>query len=255
MTNSNLNPPQNIGSGFVGSVLSGRESNVPNSQKACGGFDTGDKVRLFLISNYSNTTNKPQNSKPNNSKKASYSGVINHGGTNYCVNGSKKHGVFLKPLHKAIEQLEICLQKWGRVLVIRFDLHQSYYTKDSRHISRFRKNLNERLARKYGISEVGYFWVREQERAKHQHYHFVIMLDGNKVRHSSSVLKIVKATWCAKPDRHMPTIKNPYYFIDNDQTKADAIYRISYLAKSRGKGCRDMQAKDYSTSRLTAKTH
>ena len=42
------------------------------------------------------------------------------------------------------------------------------------------------------------------------------------------------------------------YFIDkNDNgTRLEAIYRLSYLAKVRGKGYRDIQAKDYGTSRL-----
>ena len=35
--------------------------------------------------------------------------------------------------------------------------------------------------------------------------------------------------------------------------RGKAIYRISYLAKTRGKGYRDPQAKDYETSRLKPK--
>ena len=48
-------------------------------------------------------------------------------------------------------------------------------------------------------------------------------------------------------------IKHPYYFIDKHnykEVRAEAIYRISYLAKIRGKRYRDPQAKDYQTSRL-----
>jgi hypothetical protein len=37
--------------------------------------------------------------------------------------------------------------------------------------------------------------------------------------------------------------------------RLDAIYRISYLAKVRGKGYRDPQAKDYGTSRLKFKSN
>lgn len=258
-TKSQPKTAQNSGCGFVVSVLSYQESDIPNSHKACGDFQTVQKARLFLISDYSNTSKRKiktrsQSSKiykPKNRKKISYSGSIRHDGIVYQVNSSNKRGIFLTPLHKAIEQLEICRQKWGRVLLIRFDLHQGHYTKDSCHISKFVKNFKDRLERAYGLSEIGYFWARENERAKYQHYHFAIMLDGNKVRHSSKVLRIVRNTWKAKQHRHVPTIKNPYYFIDNGKTKADAIYRISYLAKSRGKGYRDKQNKDYSTSRLT----
>ena len=51
----------------------------------------------------------------------------------------------------------------------------------------------------------------------------------------------------------MPTIKNPYYYLDKNNLDTDlgeAIYRISYLAKVRGKGYRSKQAKDYGASRL-----
>jgi hypothetical protein len=36
--------------------------------------------------------------------------------------------------------------------------------------------------------------------------------------------------------------------------RAKAINRLSYLAKTRGKGYRDPQAKDYGTSRLKPKS-
>jgi hypothetical protein len=51
----------------------------------------------------------------------------------------------------------------------------------------------------------------------------------------------------------MPVISKPYKYIDKHNLKKErqeAIYRISYLAKVRGKGYRDPQAKDYGTSRL-----
>jgi len=185
-----------------------------------------------------------------NRKYVTHSGVMVRNGTTYVIN-TKKSGIYSTILHRTIDQLDICLSKWKRVLLIRFDLHQPFYSAKNKHISRFRKNLFRRLEREYQIAEVGYIWVREQERSKNQHYHWAIYLDGNKIRHSSKVLRIIKETWLGiNADNHIPTIKNPYYFIDNEQTKLEAIYRISYLAKARGKGYRDRQAKDYSTSRL-----
>jgi len=46
--------------------------------------------------------------------------------------------------------------------------------------------------------------------------------------------------------------RTTYYNIneDDNETRLKAIYRLSYLAKVRGKGYRDSQAKDYQTSRL-----
>ena len=193
-----------------------------------------------------------------NGKYISYSETIVHNGSSYHVNTnkSKRQGIYAGILHKAIDQLDVCQFKWRRVFVVFFNLHQKgYYTKDNKHISRFRKNLNRRLEREYTISEVGYLWVREQEKVKAQHYHFVLFLDGNKIRHSGKIIKIIKDTWKnINLVNTMPVIGNPYYFIDNEETKADAIYRMSYLAKVRGKGYRDQHVKDYSTSRLVDTT-
>ena len=57
------------------------------------------------------------------------------------------------------------------------------------------------------------------------------------------------------PHGNVPVVKNPFYYIDKDDnddndTRLEAIWRISYMAKIRGKGYRDPQAKDYGASRL-----
>jgi hypothetical protein len=51
----------------------------------------------------------------------------------------------------------------------------------------------------------------------------------------------------------MPHINHPFHFVDNEQALQAAIYRISYLAKPRGKGYRPPQTKDYGCSRMKAK--
>ena len=51
---------------------------------------------------------------------------------------------------------------------------------------------------------------------------------------------------------HMSIVEKPFYYIDRknlDTELAKAVYRISYLAKVRGKGYRSQQAKDYGASR------
>ncbi len=210
------------------------------------GSGSKQKERLFLISNQGSTRNR---AKTKNRKYVSYSGELLHNGAAYEVNAAKS-GIYTQILHRMLAQFEICEAKWGRVFVLRFDLHQRFYSQDSKHISMFRKNLSRRLEREYGMSEMGYAWAREQERSKSQHYHFAIMLDGNKIRHSAKLLRIIKDTWQRKTSNTMPTIPKPFYFVDDASIKADAIYRISYLAKVRGKGYRAKQAKDYSCSRL-----
>ena len=85
--------------------------------------------------------------------------------------------------------------------------------------------------------------------------HLVLFLDGDKIQHPGKLIKQIKETW--SDNGYMPTIKNPYYFLDkhnHKEMRGEAINRISYLAKTRGKGYRDPQAKDYGTSRLKLKS-
>lgn len=219
---------------------------------------TGRNSRLFLLSKKRNDKTRHKPSKTKNRKTVSYSGEMIHNGTAYKIHAKEKQGVYLSILHKAIDQLEVCQEKWSRVLVICFDLHQAHYKKDNHKVSNFIDNFKRRLERQYGFSDIGYLWVREHERAKAQHYHCVIYLDGNKIRHSSKVLRIIKSTWEGEGKRriegnHVPVIKNPFYFVDNESTKHEAVWRISYLCKERGKGYHGQYVNDYNTSRLKPK--
>ncbi len=124
-------------------------------------------------------------------------------------------------------------------------------TKDNKIMTEFRKRLVQKLKPEYGFKEVGYCWVREQERAKAQHYHWVLFLDGNLIRHSKRINEMVKQAWeTPTGNNHVPVIKRPFYFVDSEQLTQKAIYRVSYLAKTRGKGYRNKQVKDYQCSRL-----
>ena len=162
-----------------------------------------------------------------------------------------KQGVYIETLNKIIEQLDIALQIHKRILVYRFDLHVNYYEGNSKCLSKFMNRLKQWIKRNYGIIDIGSIWVREREKAKEQHYHLTLYLDGNKIQHPKKLNVQIKEMWA--PHGHMPTILKPYYYIDRNNLKArrlDAIYRVSYLAKVRGKGYRDEQAKDYGASRL-----
>lgn len=242
--------------GFPSSVFRRPELVDPMISKGSAGSDCDEKTRLFLISDTASHTPVKGNEgakKTSNRKYVTRSEVLIHNGKPYRIN-SKKSGIYTSMLHKLIEQLEICEDKWKRVFALRFDLHQEYYRADSKYISKFIDNLKRRLQREYEMLEIGYAWAREQERSKSQHYHFVLFLDGNKIRHSSRILEIIDSTWKnIQQTNHVPVIPKPYYFIDSPEKKEDAIYRISYLAKARGKGYRGKQNKDYSTSRLIAR--
>ncbi len=241
--------------GFPPSVYRRFQTNESISNAGCRYVPPLTERRFFLLSINDSKESKPlKKAKPKkllNRKYASRSDSFIHDGKTYLVN-AKKSGYYTQIMHRIIEQLELSLDKWKRVLVIRFDLHTRFKSSDNKRVTRFTDNLKRRLQRKYGMFEVGYVWARECEKAKAQHYHFALFLDGDKVRRSNEILEIVSSTWKAiQHKNHVPVIPRPYHFINSPESKADAIYRISYLAKTRGKGYRDPQAKDYSTSRLT----
>jgi len=225
--------------------------------------ETAVKARLFLLSNVEaskNTlleavVNEGVTAKPkrtHNRKRVIFEDTFLHNGKTYRVNSSKS-GLYAEILKPMIEQFEIGLEKWRRVFVLRFDLHTHVFTKNNVRITAFRKRLFQKLKRYYGFKEIGSCWVREQERAKSQHYHFVLFLDGNLIRHSSIINEMIRAAWDDGTGTYtMPHIKHPFHFVDREGITQEAMYRVSYLAKPRGKGYRPPQTKDFQCSRMKA---
>lgn len=171
------------------------------------------------------------------------------------INAGEGKGIYLEILTRIINQLDMAYSIHKRLLVVRFDLHLRHYTSNNEVISKFIKRTKQWISRNYKIKNIGYAWVRELERAKTQHYHLVLFLDGDKIQYPSKLIKRIKETW--SDNGHMHKVKNSFYYIDKNnyqEERAEAIYRISYLAKTRGKGYRDPQAKDYETSRLILKS-
>lgn len=191
-----------------------------------------------------------------NSKTITYSNFVQFEGKRYPILQGKQ-GVFSKIMHRLTEELSASLELWGRVFALRFDLHhKDIYRENNQWVSKFFKNLKRRLEREYGMATIGYLWVREQEKAKAQHYHVVLFLDGNKIRHSSKINTTLSDTWKAvNPSNYVAIPEKPFYFIDDEETLASAIERISYLAKVRGKGYRANQVKDFYGSSLYNKIH
>jgi hypothetical protein len=169
----------------------------------------------------------------------------------FRINANSELGIYKQVLLRFISQLDLAYLIHKRLLIYRFDLHLNSPSNNNKIISRFLNRVKQKLKRNYGLDKIGYLWVREKESAKNQHYHLVLLLDGDKIRHPSKLTKILREMW--KPNGFMPTIQNPYYFMNKHNHKVikqDVIERVSYLAKVRGKGYRDSQAKDYQTSRL-----
>ena len=250
-------PPHQVVCGFVLSVLSCPESQDLEQARLTGESSQKKRADINNICISPKSTLKAKGNRARctkNRKYITHSDSIEHSGIEYLIN-STKSGIYTSILHRAIEQLDVGLQQWGRVLAVRFDLHhKGIQTHSNKWLSKFIKNLKARIQRAYDLSDLGFIWVREQEKGKAQHYHVAIWLDGDKVRHPASLAKLITETWQSiNPASTVYYPASYYYFVDTEATKRDLVYRISYLAKARGKGYRDDQVKDYQCSRLALK--
>ena len=151
--------------------------------------------------------------------------------------------------------MDAMLSNHSRVLILRLDLHVYDYTGDNTKISTVLRRVKEWLAEAYGMAKVGHIWVREVEKAKRQHYHLALMLDGRKIRYPQKVIDWIDNYWTIRnePKPYTPRACYTMVYRDDRASFEKAFYRLSYLAKSRGKGYRNQTANDYSSSRLKVK--
>ncbi len=185
----------------------------------------------------------------------SHSQITEFMGQTHWVN-AKKSGLYTRQLKQILNQLEAMLSHHNKVFLLRIDLHQPEYTNTSQQVSKFFKRLSEFVKNHYQLKRMGHAWVREKEKAKQQHYHCVIMLDGNKIRAPHKLIQTAQWYWETLHDGSLcwPSERSYYQISRTDtQTLQDAVYHISYLAKGRGKGYKPAQAKNFGTSRLSLK--
>ena len=136
--------------------------------------------------------------------------------------------------------------------MVRIDLHVSEYSGANEKVSKMIRRLEERLKEQYGMTDVGHIWVREMEKAKRQHYHLALMLNGHKLRHPKKLIAWIEKYWTDRNEPKPYTPRACYTMVKRgeQETYSKAFYRLSYLAKERGKGFKDAAANNYSTSRL-----
>ena len=180
--------------------------------------------------------------------------AITVNGQTWLVN-SKGSGLLSIAIKKMIEQVDAMLSHHSKIHLIRCDLRMYQFTDNNEIITLFNRRLHKWLKRKYNLKLIGFCWCREQETAKQQHYHYALMVNGHKVRHPIEILPKIKEIWEQHLGGSEYTPKRCYYNLErnNYKTIQDAIWRISYLAKARGKGYKPAQTKNYGTSRIKPK--
>lgn len=239
-------------------------SNIPPSNTSHSHFDDESKVNNIPYSSAAaldlitppeiNTKakNRGATATTNRKQKTTASSVTRNGKEYRINNGGGSYALYVPILLKIIDQYQIALSKWHRVFVLRVELHLSHETDNNRVISLFLKRLFQKLKRRYSFKDIGFVWAREYHgKGKGQHYHLALLLDGNKIRYPSKINDIIKTSWERPLSGYsLGYIKRPFYLVNNEEVEQKAIYRLSYLAKTRGKGNRPPQTKDYQCSRM-----
>lgn len=172
-----------------------------------------------------------------------------------AINADADKLCWVEILNALHDQMNAMLSHHCKVLFVRFDLHLPSYTDTNKIMSDFMRKIKRWINQHYQISRVGHLWVREQEKAKKQHYHVILLIDGNKIRNPKRLLARIEEMAFLR-NLHYAGVRKPFIMLtrDDKQSFADAFYRGSYLAKQRGKGYQGRQCNNYSSSRIQPKT-
>lgn len=178
--------------------------------------------------------------------------AITVNGKTWWVN-SKGSGLITHAIKAMINQVDAMLSHHSKIHIIRFDLRLYDLTENNQIITVFNRRLHKWLQRKYNLKRVGFMWCRELGTVnQRQHYHYALIVDGHKVNYPHEITCKVRDLW-QQLDGSEYFPKNCYYNVkraDYESIQA-AIWRISYLAKAKGKGYKPDQTKNYGTSRVT----
>lgn len=136
----------------------------------------------------------------------------------------------MKALFDTVNQTS---QRSSRFFAVRYDLHLKRYTDDNQVMSDFCQQLAQALRVRYPRSFIDIFWVREHGLAAAQHYHCIVMMDGNYIRQPKVLNGLVEQVWQVITKGTVWSPRSPYYMVHRDdyQTLSEFLLRLSYFAK------------------------
>jgi len=117
---------------------------------------------------------------------------------NYAINTGPdgEYACYDLMLYRIRKHMDLMVARHNKVLFIRFDLRfpQGFmYDKSNDKVSLLFKTLREFYT--YRGIDFQFLWFREQSKEKHQHYHCVILTDGNKIKDYLPVLHHITEIW------------------------------------------------------------
>ncbi|WP_426369977.1 YagK/YfjJ domain-containing protein [Pseudocolwellia sp. HL-MZ7] len=171
---------------------------------------------------------------------------------NYYEVNAKNSGINERILNSFLGQLAVMENRHNKLFVYIFilDVKDSYDT--NAIMKAFNIKLDRHLAKYQKTKEMAYHWVREKVDNKPEHYHQVLILNGNRIQNIKHIYQPMIDIWKSVGGSNIHRPVNPYYnYRRGDyQTLADIIYRVSYFAKNATKGNKPAQTKNYGTSRI-----
>lgn len=203
-----------------------------------------------------------------------------HKGYVYKVNATTNSGVRLDILKPILEELDAMTHHYSRVFLSRFDLRVPAGTPVSvsnEWVRLLGKSLRERLGSKLRrpksisepIKKFAFGWVREREKAIHDHYHFWIALPHRLVKSlgnvESGVGGLIAEIWMKLTGGNASLVEyakssskySDHYVIrrNEPETLEGPVYWLSYLAKERGKTQTGKGDRVHSTSRTRSRVN
>jgi len=174
-----------------------------------------------------------------------------YNGQYYEVN-TKKSGINQKILNKFLEQLAIMEERHNKLFIYIFILDMKTSKDTNGIISCFNSKLERHFKKYQKVNDMAYQWVREKVNNEPEHYHQVIMLDGNKIQNNKHIYNPMLDIWKSVGGNNIHRPENPFYNYKRGdyKTMADIIYRVSYNAKNSTKYNKPQQTKNYGTSRI-----
>lgn len=191
-----------------------------------------------------------------------------HKGNSILTNKDKNQGCKAEILDSINSILKHTTQKHSKVLCVRMDLRypSDFSASDkNKDIQGFASKFSKYFKRQ-GY-DPHYLWVREQSREKHQHYHLMVAVDGNKMQSPYKLLNKAEEVWestigadqaglvdhcniSRKGERQANSYMLRRNDSDFDQVYDDCHKRCSYLAKENTKGYAPKRHREFGYSRI-----
>lgn len=139
-----------------------------------------------------------------------------------------------KIMRRILDTVTEIFSQSTKVLVVRFDLHVREHSETNLIMSQFSQELTKTLQYHYADIWFHLIWVREHGRSPCQHYHCVLMANGQKINHPGKLNKLMPLCWQKVSGGTFSLPANCYYLwqIGNNKLFGKIIYRLSYLAKN-----------------------